>query len=187
MTVIASSAVSIGWEAADFTLGDYLKTNYSLKDFTQKRALLIVFTCNHCPYAKASWPKLITLYHEYRNDVSFVAINSNDSHMYPEDSRSVMGEKVSEWNIPFPYLRDASQTVAHAYKAQCTPDPYLFLCDGGVASLVYHGRIDDNWQDPENIRVHDLKDAIDAALNNSDPLANQHPSVGCSIKWKNEG
>lgn len=156
--------------------------NYSVESFKDADILVVIFTCNHCPYARAAWPLLIDLYKDFKDKkVDFVAINPNDETAYPEDSFEVMKEKTREWGIPFPYLRDESQEIAKKYDARCTPDIYVFDKD---RKLVYRGRLNDNWQEPEKVTSHDLKDAIEALLRGEQPKQPQFPSMGCSIKWK---
>lgn len=184
MPMQALETIQAGWEAPAFRLPDTQGREYSLEDFKDKKGLLVVFTCNHCPYAKAAWPLLIELYKKHRGEVEFVGVNPNDEAAYPEDSLEVMKQKVGEWGIPFPYLRDESQEVARAYQAQCTPDSYLFKNENNVFKLFYRGRINDNWQDPENVREHNLDEALTALEKNESPPLSQPPSMGCSIKWK---
>src|SRR3989338_4470817 len=127
MALTQSQNEEIGSSAPDFNLPSTDGQNYSLASFKDARALVIVFTCNHCPYAKAAWPLLIKLADELKDKgVAFVAINPNDETQYPEDSFEEMKKKVPEWNINFPYLRDESQETARAYKAACTPDVFVY-------------------------------------------------------------
>lgn len=184
MAVINSEEFQRGWEAPDFVLPDVDGTTYSLSDFDEKDALLLVFTCNHCPYAKAAWPLLVELHQEFGDDVEFAAINSNDSVAYPEDGIDGMRGAIDGYGIEFPYLRDEAQNVAHDYDAQCTPDVYLFRKEEEGFELFYHGRINDNWQDPEAVEERSLEEAIAALLNGAEPPAVQVPSMGCGIKWK---
>lgn len=184
MAVLESQTVPVGWEVADFQLKNTDEKTVSPKDFADKKGLLVVFTCNHCPYAKAAWPLLIDLYHRYKDEIAFVGVNPNDEERYPDDSFEEMKKKKVEWEIPFDYLRDETQEVAKTYKAQCTPDPYLFKNDGGVFKLFYHGRINDNWQDPQNIQERNLEDAASDLLSEKEPPVKQPSSMGCSIKWK---
>lgn len=181
---IESKTLPVGWEAKDFHLPDTEGREISLADFKDKKGLLVAFTCNHCPYAKASWPLIIELYRKFGDEVAFVGINPNDEKTYPEDSLSVMKEKVKEWGIPFSYLRDETQEVARAYKAQCTPDLYLFKNQNGSFELFYHGRINDNWQKPNEVTERNLEDALSRLKTGQEPPSSQPPSIGCSIKWK---
>jgi len=148
-----------------------------------KQGLLVVFTCNHCPYAKAVWPRLIRLGIWAREQgVNVLTVNPNINPDYPEDAPDVMRRRIKEWGIPFPYLIDETQATARNFKAQCTPDPYLF---DSSQKLVYHGRIDDNWQDEKKVTKEELKEAILALVQGKPVAAQQHPSMGCSIKWRN--
>ena len=101
--------------------------------------------------------------------------------MYPEDSFEVMKEKVSEWGINFPYLRDESQEVAKKYGAVCTPDVFVYDQD---RKLYYHGRVNDNWKEPEKVTKEELRNAITSLLEGKPQPTDQNPSMGCSIKWK---
>lgn len=179
-----SELLPIGWEAVDFQLMNTDGEEMTLNDFNGKKGLLVVFTCNHCPYARAAWPLLIDLHELYGEEVAFVAINSNDAEEYPDDSFEAMKERVEEWQIPFPYLWDETQEVAEDYQAQCTPDPYLFIYEDDVWKLFYHGRVNDNWQHPEQVKENSLEDAIILLLGDKEPPEKQYPSMGCSIKWK---
>jgi peroxiredoxin len=147
-----------------------------------RKGLLVVFTCNHCPYANAQWPRLVALAKEYHpRGIATVAINSNIHPDYPEDAPAGMVRKIAELHIPFPYLVDETQQIARDFCAQCTPDPYLFDAD---ARLFYHGRIDDNWKDEQGVTRHDLREAMEALVHGAPPPAEQAPSMGCSIKWR---
>lgn len=180
MALTESTMVKLGSVAPYFNLPDTLGKNVSIEDFDSE-LLIIVFTCNHCPYAKAVEERLIKLGKEYKNDVDFVLISSNDSENYPEDSPKKMAERHTEKGYPFPYLYDETQEVAKAYGAVCTPD--IFLYNEG-RKLEYRGRIDDNWQNPEQVEREELKMAIEAVLNGKTIDFEQKPSMGCNIKWK---
>jgi peroxiredoxin len=179
----STDVLELGDEAPDFELAG-VDGRYALDDFADDDALLVVFTCNHCPYAKAKFDELNRLTSEF-DDVSVVGINPNDAEEYPEDDFETMVERVESGEIQFDaYLRDESQDVAAAYGATCTPDPYLFENDGGSFRLVYHGRLDDapNPDDePSEREMHGhIKDLL-AGESVSDEFK---PSRGCSIKWK---
>lgn len=184
MVVTNSEKIPIGWQAPDFELSDTNHQSYSLSDF-DKPVLVIIFTCNHCPYAQASWPILVDLSKKYKDQVQFVAINANDDSQYHQDSVEGMEKLVKENQVSFPYLRDETQEVAKKYQALCTPDVFVFKNHGQTDfKLDYHGRINDNWQHPELVTEHSLDEAIDRCLNELDPILDQHPSIGCSIKWR---
>ena len=180
MALTESTMVKLGSVAPYFNLPDTLGKNVSIEDFDSE-LLIIIFTCNHCPYAKAVEDRLIKLGKEYKNNVDFVLISSNDSENYPEDSPKKMAERHTEKGYPFPYLFDETQEVAKAYSAVCTPDIFLYNND---RKLEYRGRIDDNWQNPEQVEREELKMAIEAVLNGKTIDFEQKPSMGCNIKWK---
>ena len=180
MALTESTMVKLGSVAPYFNLPDTSGKKLSIEDFDSE-LLVIVFTCNHCPYAKAVEDRLIKLGKEYKNDVDFVLISSNDSENYPEDSPKKMAERHAEKGYPFPYLFDETQEIAKAYSAVCTPDIFLY---NGDRKLEYRGRIDDNWQNPEQVEREELKMAIEAVLNGKTVDFEQKPSMGCNIKWK---
>ena len=177
-----SFSIPVGSNIIPFDLPATDGKNYSAESFKNAKALVIAFSCNHCPYAKAAWPLLIKMAEEFKDkDIAFVAVNPNDEKQYPEDSFEEMKKKVPEWNINFPYLRDESQETAKAYKAACTPDVFVYDND---RKLYYHGRINDNWQNPKLVKSEDLKDSLNSLLAGNPPPQPQYPSLGCSIKWK---
>lgn len=185
MSLLYSKPLPIGWPAPDFQLRNATDDQaYSLANFKNKQGLLIVFTCNHCPYAQAAWPLTIKLYNQFKDQVHLAAINPNDSSQYPEDSFDQMKVLARDLQLPFPYLHDATQQVAKAYQAQCTPDLYLFKNDGSRFTLFYHGRINDNWQNPSAVTQENLEDALQKLIAGENPPAEHPPSMGCSIKWK---
>ncbi|AFZ71510.1 thioredoxin family protein [Natronobacterium gregoryi] len=179
----SDSELSASDEPPAFELEGTDGETYTLESFADAEALLIVFTCNHCPYAEAKFDLLNDLASEY-DDVAVVGINPNDAEEYPEDSMEKMREYVSDGHIQYDaYLRDASQEVAEAYGAVCTPDPFLFARADGTFRLVYHGRLDDAPNpDDEPSRFH-VREAIDAVLEGESVDLEWHPSRGCSIKW----
>ena len=177
-----STMVPLGTPAPDFSLPGTDGKTYSLMNFGDKRVLVIIFMCNHCPYVKAALRRLINLQNEYaEKGVRLVGINVNDAKKYPDDSLENMKALVEKKNLPFPYLYDESQASAKAYDAVCTPDIFVY---GVERTLKYRGRVDDNWQHPDQITRHDLKDAIEALLTDQDVNTDQVSSMGCSIKWK---
>lgn len=184
MTLLKSKKIHIGWSPKNFRLQATDEKNHSLSVYKDKKGLLMAFSCNHCPYAKASWPLLIELYHKHKDNIYFIAINPNDPIQFPDDSFEEMKKKVQKWDIPFPYLFDETQEVAKSYQAQCTPDIYLFKNKKNTLKLFYHGRINDNWQHPEFVKEKNLHNAIEKLIHNESPPDNQPPSMGCSIKWK---
>ena len=180
MALTESTMVELRSPAPDFSLPDTNGNHISLNDF-KSETLVVIFTCNHCPYAKAVEDRLVALGNDYEGRTDFVLISSNDVVNYPEDSPARMTEKHKSKGYPFPYLFDETQEVAKAYSAVCTPDIFLYNKD---RKLEYRGRLDDNWQQPHNVNSEDLKMAIDAVLGGNKIEFIQIPSMGCNIKWK---
>jgi len=182
MVLLESLQLPMGSDIIDFKLPATDGKKYNPSDFADKKALVIIFMCNHCPYVQAIIDRLIKLQTHYENEgVQLIGINSNEADNYPEDSFDNMKKWVEEIGINFVYLRDETQEVAKSYQAQCTPDIYVFDQD---QKLAYHGRLDDNWQEPGNVEKRDLREALDAILEGKQVAEEQHPSMGCSIKWK---
>lgn len=183
MVLLESITIPLGTKMPDFKIKDPEGKVFKGADQYGERGLLIVFTCNHCPYALAVWPRLLRLAKYARNlKINTIAINPNINPDYPEDAPGKMVEKIKEWGIDFPYLVDESQEAAMAFKAQCTPDIYLF---NKKRELVYHGRIDDNWQDESKVTREELKEALNNLATGQPIASDQKPSMGCSIKWRN--
>jgi len=184
MALVASIHVDFGWKLPDLELKTPDGETARLRDQMGEKGLLVAFTCNHCPYAIAVWPRLVKHAKTLRDmGVNTIAVNPNIHPDFPEDSMPAMQEKITEWGIDFPYLADDTQDVARAFDAQCTPDLYMFDSNG---KLYYHGRIDDYWKDETKVGNEELLPAA-VALVAGDPAPQpQHPTIGCSIKWKDE-
>lgn len=147
-----------------------------------KPVLVVVFSCNHCPYVQAYEDRLVAIQRDYAaRGVQVIAINSNDDANYPEDSFEQMVARARARGFNFLYLRDASQAVARAYGATHTPQLFVF---DRARTLRYTGKIDDNWQNPKAVTRQYLRDAIDALLNGRNPVEAQTHAIGCTIKWK---
>jgi len=172
----------IGDHAPGFRLLGVDGKDYSLEESKDKRVVVVMFSCNHCPYVKAYEERLIELQKDYKDKgVVLVTINPNDDKRYPEDSFENMKIQAREKGFNFPYLRDESQAVARAYGATRTPEVFVF---DEKRILRYHGRIDDNVYEPSQVRQHYLRDALDAILSgNKVPIEDTEP-VGCTVKWK---
>ena len=182
MVLLESLNLPMGTTAPDFNLKGVDDKNHSLAEYQDKKALVIIFTCNHCPYVKAVIDRLIKLQKDYKDKgVQLIGINSNDPTHYPDDDFAHMQKIAEELSFNFPYLVDETQGVAKEYKAQCTPDIYVFDED---RKLFYHGRLDDNWQEEKAVTKHELRDALNLLLAGKDSPETQTPSMGCSIKWR---
>jgi peroxiredoxin len=181
---VSSSVPSLGLSCPDFRLPATDGKTYGKGDFAASPVLVVMFICNHCPYVKAVEDRLLALVREYSpRGVQFVGICSNDAVTYPEDAFDRLRERCEFKAYGFPYLHDESQAVAHAFDAVCTPDIFVYDRD---RRLAYRGRIDDSWKDPAKVTRRELAEAIDALLTGKRPSAEQHPSLGCSIKWKQD-
>jgi peroxiredoxin len=175
--------LALGTPAPDFRLPDTQGRTVSLVDFKDAPALLVMFICNHCPYVQHVRSELVKLSKDYQaRGVAVVGINANDAEAYPDDSPEKMREEAARWGYGFPYLLDATQETAKAYRAACTPDFFLFNKD---RKLVYRGQLDDSR--PSNgipLTGKDLRAALDAVLAGKAVTGQQRPSMGCNIKWK---
>lgn len=171
----------IGDAAPPFDLPGVDGVNHTLDEFSDNDVLIVMFTCNHCPYVRANELRLIDIQRDYKDKgVALVGINANETVNYPDDSFDHMVARSKERGFNFPYLRDDSQKVAKAYGAQCTPEMFVFDKD---RSLRYRGRVDDNWEQPENVNRRFLREAIDAVLAEEEIQDTWMPAIGCSIKW----
>jgi thiol-disulfide isomerase/thioredoxin len=174
----------LGSDCPDFNLKSVDGQTFTLKNFSESEALVVMFICNHCPYVKAIEDRLLKLVSEFKKkNVSFVGICANDPTEYPEDAPSVLLARWTEKNYGFPYLLDETQAIAKKFGAVCTPDIYLY---DKAKKLRYRGRLDDSWRNPDLVKREELKDAIAALVSGKNVAENQHPSMGCSIKWKSE-
>lgn len=192
MAAVASTMLPLGTLAPDFSLPSANPSlageTVALADLMEgARGLVVVFTCNHCPFAIHVEDRLIELAHTWKaQGVATVAISSNDVEAYPQDDLPHMAERATAKGYPFPYLYDETQEVAKAYDAACTPDFYLFNAD---RQLVYRGRLDDSrpsrhGQPGSAPTTDDLNDAVQALLSGRPISDQQIPSMGCNIKWR---
>jgi peroxiredoxin len=174
------SSLGLGAPAPDFDLPGVDGKRYSLSSFKDKPVLVVVFSCNHCPYVVAYEDRMIAIQRDYAHrGVQLVAINSNDDKAYPADSFPEMVKRSRDKGFNFPYLRDEPQKVVEAYGGLCTP--HVFVFDGGRA-LRYRGRIDDS-KDPSKVTIHDLRNALDDLLIGRTVRVPDTKPFGCSIKW----
>mgnify|MGYP001598836468 CR=1 FL=1 len=184
MVLTPSQMTRLGTGARDFFLEDVVSGKaYALSSFSEKKALLVMFLCRHCPYVEHVKAELSRLDKDMRQkDIALVGISSNDAQNYPEDAPVKLKEFALAQGWKFPFLYDETQGVAKAYNAACTPDFFLYDRD---RKLVYRGQLDDSR--PGNgkpLTGKDLREAIDAVLADKPVLPVQKPSIGCNIKWK---
>lgn len=178
-----STMVELGTVVPHFSLPDVSSgKEVSLADFSDKQALLVMFICNHCPFVISLHDGLLALTREYEDSpLGIVAISSNDVTAYPMDGPDEMRQRAQEYNYPFPYLYDETQSVARDFDAACTPDFFLYDQE---RKLFYRGQFDDSR--PDNgmpVTGEDLRCAIEAVLSGQPAPTPQKPSLGCNIKW----
>lgn len=182
MVAVNSEMLPLGTRAPDFKLPGADGKTYALADAADSAASLVMFICNHCPFVKHMREELAAIGRDYlAKNVAMFAINSNDANTHPDDSPEAMRAEAERWGYTFPYLIDADQSVAKAYRAACTPDFFLFDSNH---SLVYRGQLDDSR--PGNgkpVTGRDLRAALDAVLSGQPVSEQQNPSIGCNIKW----
>jgi peroxiredoxin len=155
--------------------------SHSLDDYAGAAALVIVQSCNHCPYVQAWEQRLSSIQADYADrGVRLVAISSNDAEAYPEDSFEEMKARATSRRFTFDYLYDEDQAVARALGAERTPEVFVYDAD---RQLVYHGAVDDSRDDTAVTR-HYLREALDAALAGAEPETTETPAVGCTVKWR---
>ncbi len=174
--------LQIGEEAPDFSLCGTDGKSYSLADFADAKILLVVFTCNHCPFVVGSEDRMLELYNDYADKgVAMVGINSNETENHPTDDYEHMVIRAKEKGFPWPYLRDDTQKVAMAYGALRTPHYFVFDAD---RKLRYTGRMDDNPREPGKETTRELHDALDALLDDNEPPVPVTNPIGCNVKWQ---
>ena len=184
MALTASTMLPLGTKAPDFQLSDVVSGKIiSLDTFADKKALLVMFICRHCPFVKHVQAQLAQIGKDYANsNVGIVAISANDAVNYPDDAPDKLKEMAQELGLTFPFCYDQSQETAKVYTAACTPDFFLFDAD---RQLVYRGQLDDSRpSNDQPVTGKDLRAALDAVLTSQPVNPDQKPSIGCNIKWK---
>lgn len=184
MALTPSTMLPLGTAAPDFSLTDTVSgKKMSLATFQGRKALLVMFICNHCPYVKHLKTALAELGKDYgKKDVAIVGISANDPVSHPDDAPDKLAADAKASGYPFPVLFDESQKTAQAYRAACTPDFFVF---DASRKLAYRGQFDDSR--PGNgkpVTGSDLRGALDAVLAAKTPPSKQVPSLGCNIKWR---
>ena len=183
MALTYSSMLELGTKIPDFKLVNSLDQQvYSSAKLNNNRPSLLMVICNHCPYVIHYHKELQNLANDYSREIDFVAITSNDVDRYPQDGPSEMKKLFERLGLDFPYLYDETQEVSKSLQAQCTPEFYLYDSNN---ELVYRGRLDASSPGKDMpITGSDLRSAIDSLLQGITVSSEQHPSMGCSIKWK---
>ena len=185
MVSLETPVCDFGLSAIDFSLPGVDGRTWTLEQCKGEKGLLVMFICNHCPYVKAIRDRIVRDAAELKQmGVNCVAIMSNDPAMYEEDSFENMKKVAEEFNFPFPYLMDETQQVAKAYGAVCTPDFFGYNAD---LELQYRGRLDASRKEAASADVRrDLFEAMKQVAETGRGPEDQIPSMGCSIKWKDE-
>ena len=183
MALTYSSMLELGSNLKEFNLLNTVSgNNFSSSELDEIKPSLIMFICNHCPYVIHYHDEIQRLANDFDNAINMVAISSNDIEEYPQDGPDKMRELWVQLGLSFPYLFDSTQDVAKQYKAECTPEFYLF---DSSQKLVYRGRLDESSPNSGfEPTGEDLRNAVDNVLNDKDVNADQFPSMGCNIKWK---
>ena len=175
-------SLKTGDSAPGFNLKGIDDKMHSLDDYS-KKGLLVIFMCNHCPFVKAKIEAIKELHDKFKDDISIVGINSNDSVKYPDDDFESMKSVAKEKGLEIDYLVDETQEIAKKYGAVCTPDPFLFDSE---KKLIFHGRIDDAMNPEAEVSQKVMIDNIEKFLNGEKIEKDFDPSIGCSIKWKEQ-
>jgi len=183
MSLTYSSMLELGTELIPFDLSNTVsKKHFSSDELDNSKPSLIMFICNHCPYVIHYHSEIKQISQDYKDQINIVAISSNDIDNYPQDGPKEMHDLWEKLGLSFPYLFDETQTIAKAYKAECTPEFYLFDTN---RKLVYRGRLDESSPN-SNIQPSgkDIRNALDNLFNDEEISNDQFPSMGCNIKWK---
>jgi peroxiredoxin len=184
MGLTNNSICDFGWKARDFALKGIDGKTYTLADVRGRNGTLVVFICNHCPYVKASIGRIVAEAKALREiGVGTIAIMPNDTETYSEDSFDNMKKFAAKHGFTMPYVIDETQDVARAYNAQCTPDFFGFNAQD---ELQYRGRLDASRIQPAANAHRDLFEAMKQVAQTGRGPAEQMPSMGCSIKWKDD-
>lgn len=172
---------NVGEKAINFSLVGVDDKKHSINDYANKY-LAVIFSCNHCPYVRAWEDRMIGMQTDYAsNSLQLIVINANDAVKSPDDDFPKMKERARQKRFNFPYLYDEDQKVAKSYGAERTPEVFLF---DKQLILRYHGSIDDNYDDPTAVKVHYLRNALDALVNGGKIAPAETKPVGCTIKWR---
>lgn len=177
-----TDTLKIGSSIPSFNLLGIDGKHYSTDNYKEVNGLIVVFSCNHCPYVQAYEERIKKIQSDYfSKGIQVIAINSNDPVSYPGDSYVNMKLRGKEQQFNFPYLWDETQDIARAFGATHTPEIFLF---NEQRKLVFHGKIDDNWNDEKSIKNKYLRNALDEMLSGTEISVPETFTIGCTIKWK---
>lgn len=182
---VYAQGYQVGDKAADFRLKNVDNTYVSMKDYPEAKGFVVIFTCNHCPFAKAYEDRIIAIHNEYsKKGMPVIAINPNDPEVVSSDSFEEMKKRAKEKNFPYPYLVDETQLVYKQYGATRTPHVFVLKKKHDELIVSYIGTIDDNYQDVSKVKTRYLADALDALLDGKTPDPAVTKAIGCTIKTK---
>ena len=193
LTTVAVATISIasyagykpGDEVKDFSLKSTDNTMISLNGYRNAKGFIVVFTCNHCPFAKLYQERMNAMNSAYSaKGIYLLAVSSNDVIAVPEDNFEEMTKRAHEQHYNFPYLFDETQEVARAFGAVKTPHAFVIFKENGKWIVKYSGSVDDNGAEPEKVKNAFVRNAVDALLRNEPVTVTTTKSVGCAIKWK---
>lgn len=183
---MSAQPISVGSQAPNFSLKNVDGATVSLSDYASEKGVMVIFSCNPCPYVKAYEDRMIALHNEFApQGYPVVFINPNDDVQQPEDSMDKMRERASEKNYTFPYLKDEDQQVYQAYGATRTPEIFLLKNEGGSFVVAYTGTVDDNYKDALAVEEAYASNAVKALLAGKNPDPATTVAIGCGIKKKN--
>ncbi len=183
--VFTSGGYAVGDKVSDFKLKNVDGKMVSLSDYKDAKGFIVVFTCNHCPFAKAYESRIMKLNEKYAKlGYPVMAINPNDKDIAPDDSYDEMVSRAKSKGYKFPYLYDESQQTAMAYGASRTPHIYVLQKQGTDLMVKYIGAIDDNADDENAAKQHYVEDAVNSLIAGKDVPVNFTKAIGCTIKWR---
>ncbi|MBF6598784.1 MAG: thioredoxin family protein [Fermentimonas sp.] len=184
---LSAQPISVGSVAPDFALKNIDGSTISLSDYSNEKGVMVIFSCNPCPYVIAYEDRIIDLHNRYAaQGFPLVLINPNDADKQPVDSMDEMRVRAEEKNYPFPYLKDVDQSIYKAYGATRTPEIFLLKNNGdGSFVVAYTGTVDDNYKDASAVNVSYASNAVNALLQGEEPNPTSTVAIGCSIVAKN--
>ncbi len=185
LTAFAQTGYQVGDKAKDFKLPNIDGNTVSLADYADAKGFIVVFTCNHCPYAVKNEARLNTLNEKYKPlGFPVIAVNPTNPERFPDNDLAGMKQRAQERSFSFPYLQDASQEIGKAYGATKTPHAYVLQKEGANLTVRYIGAIDDSVEDPSAVKAKYVGDAVDALLAGKSVAKTSSKAIGCGIQYK---